>query len=151
MLAETDAELAWLRAKVAVERRNGIDSRVLGANELRSMAPWAGRPFLGATFCAGEGQIDPLRGTLAVRMLALRAGARLAEGVEVRAIARDGHGHCRCSLVRPQTPFLRPGHKTPPRGGAAGVKDRRRRPAQPARSVLEAGHDDKRRSKRRGR
>lgn len=92
MLAETEAEMAWLRAKVALERRHGIRSHLLGANELRSLAPWLGAPFLGAELVEGEGQIDPLRGTLAVKTLAVRAGARLAEGVEVRAIARDGAG-----------------------------------------------------------
>ncbi|MBX9698899.1 MAG: FAD-binding oxidoreductase, partial [Acetobacteraceae bacterium] len=92
MLAETEAELAWLRAKAAVERRSGLGAHVLGANELRSLAPWLGPEFIGAEFCEGEGQIDPLRGTLALKTLALRAGARLAEGVEVRTIARDGAG-----------------------------------------------------------
>ncbi|TDG32113.1 FAD-dependent oxidoreductase [Paracraurococcus ruber] len=92
MLAETEAELAWLRAKVAAERKHGIGAHLLGANELRSLAPWLGPEFIGAELCEGEGQIDPLRGTLAVKRLALRAGARLAEGVEVQAIARDGAG-----------------------------------------------------------
>jgi D-hydroxyproline dehydrogenase subunit alpha len=92
MLAETETEMAWLRAKVALERRHGIRSHVLGANELRSLAPWLGAPFLGAELVEGEGQIDALRGTLAVKTLALRAGARLAEGLEVQAIARDGTG-----------------------------------------------------------
>jgi len=51
-----------------------------------------------------------------------------------------------------QHPFLRPGHKPHLRGGASGVKDRRRRPAtSPAQSVLEAGRDDTQHSKNRGR
>ncbi len=93
MLAETEEQLAWLRAKVAVERKHGIRSEVLGQNELRSLAPWLGPAFIGAEFVEGEGQIDPLRGSLAMKTLALRAGARLAEGVEVQAIARDGAGY----------------------------------------------------------
>jgi glycine/D-amino acid oxidase-like deaminating enzyme len=92
MLAETEAEMGWLRAKVAMERRHGIAAHLLGQNELRSLAPWLGPEAIGAELCEGEGQIDPLRGTLAVRRLALAAGARLAEGVEVQAIARDGAG-----------------------------------------------------------
>lgn len=92
MLAETEAEFAWLRAKVAVERGRGIETHLLGANELRSLAPYLGPHFIGAGFAPGEGQIDPLRGTATLRRLAIQAGARLREGVEVRAIARAGPG-----------------------------------------------------------
>jgi len=92
MLAETEAEFAWARAKVAVERSRGLESHLLGANELYSLAPYLGPGFLGACWSPAEGQIDPLRGTLALRRLAARAGARLQEGVEVQAIAREGSG-----------------------------------------------------------
>lgn len=92
MLAETERQFAWARAKVAVERAKGVESHLLGANELYSLAPYLGPGFLGACFAPGEGQIDPLRGTHALRRLALRAGARLQQGVEVQAIAREGTG-----------------------------------------------------------
>ena len=92
MLVETAAEFAWARAKVAVERARGLESHLLGANELRSIAPYLGPHFIGACFSPAESQIDPLRGTHALRRLAERAGARLRQGVEVRAIARDGTG-----------------------------------------------------------
>ena len=92
MLAETERQFAWARAKVAVERAKGLESHLLGANELRSLAPYLGPNFIGACFSPGEGQIDPLRGTHALRRLAERAGARLAQGVEVQAIARAGAG-----------------------------------------------------------
>jgi len=86
MLAETPQQLAWVRAKVDVERRQGLESHVLGANELYSLAPYLGAGFVGACWSPDEGQIDPLRGTLALRGLAQRAGARLCEGIEVQAI-----------------------------------------------------------------
>ncbi|RYI99710.1 MAG: FAD-dependent oxidoreductase, partial [Acetobacteraceae bacterium] len=92
MLAETEAQFAWLRAKVAVERARGIESHVLGANELRSLAPYLGPHFIGAGFAPGEGQIDPLRGTATLRRLAVQAGARVHEGVEVQAMAREAGG-----------------------------------------------------------
>jgi len=93
MLAETPEQLSWVRAKVAVERRQGLASHALGANELYSLAPYLGPGFLGACWSPDEGQIDPLRGTLALRGLARAAGAQLYEGVEVQAIARDGAGY----------------------------------------------------------
>jgi D-hydroxyproline dehydrogenase subunit alpha len=90
MLATTEAELAWVRRKSAMERRWGIESHVLGANELRKLAPALAEGLVGADFVPAEGYGDPLRGTLAVRRLALKHGARLLPGIEVRAIARNG-------------------------------------------------------------
>jgi glycine/D-amino acid oxidase-like deaminating enzyme len=90
MLAEDEAGLAWLRRKSAMERRWGIESHVLGANELRSLAPALSDRMLGADFVPAEGYGDPLRGTLSVRRLALAAGVRLLRGAEVQGIVRDG-------------------------------------------------------------
>lgn len=92
MLAETAEELAWLRGKSAAERSAGVESHLLGANELRDLAPYLAPRFLGATFCPAEGQIDPLRATAALLGLVRNAGARIAGGVEVTGIARDGPG-----------------------------------------------------------
>jgi glycine/D-amino acid oxidase-like deaminating enzyme/bacterioferritin-associated ferredoxin len=92
MLAEDAAGLAWLRRKSAMERRWGIESHVLGANELRALAPALSEHMVGADFVPAEGYGDPLRGTIAVLKLAQRAGARLLRGAEVQAIERDGAG-----------------------------------------------------------
>ena len=92
MLAEDAAGMDWLRRKSAMERRYGIESFVLGANELLSIAPALSERMVGADFVPAEGYGDPLRGTLAVRRLASRHGARLLTGAEVRAISRDGAG-----------------------------------------------------------
>jgi glycine/D-amino acid oxidase-like deaminating enzyme len=90
MLAEDEAGMDWLRRKSAMEQRWGIESHVLGANELLSIAPALSDRMIGADFVPAEGYGDPLRGTLAVRTLALRHGARILSGAEVRAIERDG-------------------------------------------------------------
>ncbi len=92
MLAEDEASLDWLRRKSAMERRWGIESHVLGANELRSLAPALSDRMVGADFVPAEGYGDPLRGTLAVRTLAERNGARFLRGAEVQAIERRGAG-----------------------------------------------------------
>jgi glycine/D-amino acid oxidase-like deaminating enzyme len=92
MVAETEAELAWIRRKSAMERRWGTESHVLGANELRDLAPALTEGLVGADFVPAEGFGDPLRGTLAVRRLAQQHGARLLNGAEVTAVARDGAG-----------------------------------------------------------
>ncbi len=90
MLAEDAAAMDWLRRKSVMERRWGIESHVLGANELRALAPALSDNMIGADFVPAEGYGDPLRGTMAVRTLALRHGARLLRGAEVLAIERDG-------------------------------------------------------------
>jgi glycine/D-amino acid oxidase-like deaminating enzyme len=90
MLATNAAEMAWLRRKSAMERRWGTESHVLGANELRDLAPALAEGLAGADFVPAEGYGDPLRGTLAVRRLALLHGARVLTGAEVTAVARDG-------------------------------------------------------------
>jgi len=90
MLAAKESELPWLRRKSAMERRWGIESHVLGANELRDLAPALAEGLVGADFAPAEGYGDPLRGTLAMRRLALRHGARLLTGAEVTSVARDG-------------------------------------------------------------
>jgi glycine/D-amino acid oxidase-like deaminating enzyme len=74
MLAEDSAGLDWLRRKSAMERRWGIESHVLGANELHALAPALSERMVGADFVPAEGYGDPLRGTLAVLKLAQRAG-----------------------------------------------------------------------------
>jgi glycine/D-amino acid oxidase-like deaminating enzyme len=90
MLADTVAGMDWLRRKSAMERRWGIESHVLGANELRDLAPALANTMLGADFVPAEGFGDPLRGTMAVLRLARHHGARLLRGAEVLAIERNG-------------------------------------------------------------
>ena len=92
MLAETPALLERLVAKVAMERAFGVDSRVLGANELMSVAPYLAPGFAGAAFCAPEGQMDPLRGLSALYALVRRAGVLVRAGTTIAAVAREGAG-----------------------------------------------------------
>ena len=92
MLAETAEQLARLTTKVALERSFGVDSRVLGANELYSEAPYLAPGFAGAAFCAAEGQMDPLRGLSALLLLARRAGVVLRSGCGVARLLPAGSG-----------------------------------------------------------
>jgi glycine/D-amino acid oxidase-like deaminating enzyme len=86
MLAEDAASMDWLRRKSAMERRWGIESHVLGANELRALAPALSDRMVGADFVPAEGYGDPSRGTTAVMKLAQAHGARLLRGAEVQGI-----------------------------------------------------------------
>jgi glycine/D-amino acid oxidase-like deaminating enzyme len=90
MLAEDEAGMAWLRRKSAMERRWGIESHVLGSNELRDLAPALSDRLLGADFVPAEGYGDPLRGMMALLHQARSQGVRLLRGAEVKAIERTG-------------------------------------------------------------
>jgi glycine/D-amino acid oxidase-like deaminating enzyme len=90
MLAETAEQMDRLAAKTAMERDFGVDSRMLGANELFDLAPYLSRGFAGAAFCAAEGQMDPLRGLSALLALVKRAGAAVRGGTTIAAITREG-------------------------------------------------------------
>ncbi|MGK7870154.1 FAD-dependent oxidoreductase [Falsiroseomonas sp. E2-1-a20] len=92
MLAETAEQMERLAAKTAMERDFGVDSRMLGANELMDVAPYLAPGFAGAAFCAAEGQMDPLRGLSALLSLVRRAGASVRGGTTIAAVARDGTG-----------------------------------------------------------
>jgi glycine/D-amino acid oxidase-like deaminating enzyme len=92
MLAETEAQFAALVPKVAMERGFGVESHILGANELRDRFPWLAPGFAGAAFCAEEGQMDPLRGLSALLALTRAAGVRLLAGAPVTALAREDSG-----------------------------------------------------------
>jgi glycine/D-amino acid oxidase-like deaminating enzyme len=90
MLAATPEHLERMRRKVALEARWGIETHLIGANELRDLAPALALGMAGAVFCPAEGRGDPLRGTMALLRLAQARGARLLRGAEVSAISRDG-------------------------------------------------------------
>ena len=90
MVAATPDDMEWLRGKVAMERRIGIESHLIGPNELRNLAPHLAPDLLGADWCPAEGRIDALRGTMALSTLARRHGATMLRGAEVQAISRAG-------------------------------------------------------------
>jgi D-hydroxyproline dehydrogenase subunit alpha len=92
MLAEDAAGLDWLRRKSAMEQRCGIESHVLGANELFAIAPALSDRMVGADFVPAEGYGDPLRGMMALLRLAQVNGARLLRGTQVQAIERNTTG-----------------------------------------------------------
>ncbi|MFD2238109.1 FAD-dependent oxidoreductase [Aureimonas populi] len=92
MVAETQEHLRFLEAKTALERRFGIDSHVIGADELRRLEPALSERFLGAAFASQEGKINPLVATHGVRRAAEAAGARVLEGVEVLGLSREPSG-----------------------------------------------------------
>ncbi|MDR3493336.1 MAG: FAD-binding oxidoreductase, partial [Ancalomicrobiaceae bacterium] len=92
MVAETERDLRFLDDKTQIERDQGIDCHVIGADELRRLEPALNPSFIGAAYCPGEGKINPLKATQGIVAAALAAGARLYTGTGVVGISRHGAG-----------------------------------------------------------
>lgn len=92
MVAETDRDMAFLAAKVALERSHGVECEVIGRNELRSLAPALSERLVGAAYCPLEGKINPAIATYAVVRLAKARGARFRSGTDVISIERKLRG-----------------------------------------------------------
>lgn len=80
MVAETPEDLASLEAKSARENANGVETRILGREELRSVADYLDDGLVGASFCPKEGKVDPLLANDALKRAAIGAGVVMHEG-----------------------------------------------------------------------
>jgi glycine/D-amino acid oxidase-like deaminating enzyme len=60
MLAETEAQLAFLHEKAEREARKGLDVEILGRDALHAIAPWLSPRIAGAELCRDEGKLNPL-------------------------------------------------------------------------------------------
>ncbi|NVN13758.1 NAD(P)/FAD-dependent oxidoreductase, partial [Nguyenibacter vanlangensis] len=91
-VAESEADMARLRAKVAVEQSLGVASRMVDSRELRAIEPALGAGFLGGAYCPEEGKINPMAATLAVMARAREAGVAIRPLTPVTAITRETNG-----------------------------------------------------------
>ncbi|MEM7696644.1 MAG: FAD-dependent oxidoreductase [Pseudomonadota bacterium] len=92
MLAEEEAHVGFLKAKVAAENSVGIEASLVGREEIAAIAPNVSPRMIAGAWCPGEGKINPLAATPALARLAARAGAALLERVEVRGLSTLGNG-----------------------------------------------------------
>jgi len=93
MVAETEAQIAFLEGKCAAEARMGIASEVIGADRIRQIVPAISDRVVAGAWCAGEGKINPLAATQALARAAMAQGARLEEQTDVTGIAAEGDGY----------------------------------------------------------
>ena len=92
MVAETAGQLRILEEKAAMERRLGIDARVVRGDEMRSIAPYLSPRIAGATFCADEGKVNPILATPALVHGAEQGGARILRQTTLLGLRPTGHG-----------------------------------------------------------
>ena len=92
MLAESEEDMRFLAEKTALEARYGVETHLIGGNELRRLEPFLAPSIIGAAFCPAESKINPLTATFAVIAQARAAGAVFAQDAPALAIERDGRG-----------------------------------------------------------
>ena len=83
MVAETDAEVAQLYTKYALEQEWGIDTNIISGNALKAIAPNLSDQIQAATFCRWEGQANPRKATIALAKAAIEFGVDFYLGSEV--------------------------------------------------------------------
>jgi sarcosine oxidase subunit beta len=90
-IAESEAELATLTARVAEVRALGFNhEELIDRQELRALVPAIADHCVGGIICRADGAANPYRTTMAFRLAASRAGASFIEGARVTGLRRDG-------------------------------------------------------------
>jgi sarcosine oxidase subunit beta len=88
-VAETDAELQVLRDRAAQVSVQGFDhEEIIGANELRQVAPAISRHCVGAMICRDDGAANPFRTVTAFRRKATELGAEIRSGMAVTGLSQ---------------------------------------------------------------
>lgn len=90
LVADDESQLPAIERKVALENRVGIPSRMLSADELRSLAPWISDTVVGGELCPIEGKANPLLVAPAFARRAVEAGAVVRTQTPVVGFDRDG-------------------------------------------------------------
>ncbi|WP_226782838.1 FAD-dependent oxidoreductase [Oceaniglobus trochenteri] len=93
MLAENPDQIEFLTAKARAEGKVGIETHVIGKDDIARIAPALSDRFVAAAWCPGEGKINPLAANDALLAATRDVGAVVAERCPVLAIERDGDGY----------------------------------------------------------
>jgi sarcosine oxidase subunit beta len=92
LAADTEADLAAVERKAAIERAAGLEVELLTPADLRRVAPYLSKAMTGGLLCPLEGKANPLLATPALARAAAAKGAQLAVGVALRAIEQTPSG-----------------------------------------------------------
>ncbi len=89
-LIERETDLAGAAAQVWMQNRQGIDSRLLDARQLRALEPQLSEQVIAAVYCPKDGVADHSATTRAMAKAARQAGARIIENAPVTGLTRQG-------------------------------------------------------------
>jgi sarcosine oxidase subunit beta len=91
ILAVTEDDEATTRARIAMQRSNGLDVRWLSADEVREVTPiLGGAGFRGGSYVTTDGCIDPPRNVLAYTVAMRLAGVDVRERTAFESLRRSG-------------------------------------------------------------
>ena len=93
MIAESREEMDALAAKSRLERKHGIETDLVGRQELLNLAPHLNPAVQGGLYCAREGKINPLLAMDAMRGQAVGAGAQVRHGIRVQELQPGRPGY----------------------------------------------------------
>lgn len=93
VVATTETQMRHIEAKARIEATVGVETAILGRDELRRVAPYLSGSAIGAGFCGMEGKANPLRTTPAIAAAAERAGAAIFRDTTVTGITPDAGGY----------------------------------------------------------
>jgi glycine/D-amino acid oxidase-like deaminating enzyme len=100
MVAQTEAELACLQAKVAYEKSVGLNTTMVTPKEMLAHEPALSPELVGASYCPSEGFANPLLVAPAFMRRAQQHGARLALHTRVEGITPGPRGSFQVSTNR---------------------------------------------------
>ena len=91
VLAADEAEWAEVQEFAAARQREGMETHLLGPDDLRRLEPGLGPGFVGAAFVPGDGHVNPFLLTHAYAGAAQKHGAEIRLGVEAISleVSRD--------------------------------------------------------------
>ncbi len=124
MLAEEERHIAFLRDKIASERRMGIEVELIDRDGIKALAPGVSDRMIAAAWCPGEGKINPLLGTPAIANAARAKGARFVEGVAITGLSETAPGYAvttSAGTIRARRLILAAGGWTGALGAMLGV------------------------------
>ena len=105
----SEREVAEARARIAMQRRLGLDVRWVDPDELDDLNPAMARGrTLGGSYAPGDGYIDPPRNVLAYTAALFTSGVRVLEHTAFTGLLRTGG------------PGRRRGHRRPARSPPSG-------------------------------
>lgn len=93
IVAQTEAQMAKIRAKARVEADHGIETQILDRAALHTMAPYLSEKAIGGGFCAMEGKANTLRVTPTVQNAVERLGVTLLRDTPAIGIVAEGNGY----------------------------------------------------------
>lgn len=85
------SDLMIAKQRVGKQMEAGLKIELLNGDEARKLCPILSEDIIGATYCALDASVNPIKLTLGFAEAARRLGTKILIGTEVKGIGLDGH------------------------------------------------------------